>query len=111
MFRCMIRRGLALCIWLGMLSCATTTRADSPDLGRAFDPQPISEAAYDQIAPVWQGDPDQYEWIVARDGTRLYLEVWLPKQRPGGPAVPKRLPSVLNMTPYEAPGEDGRDYM
>lgn len=99
--------------WVGMLcvvaACgagATPVAAAQSDLGRAFDPQPVSEAAYDERAPKWA--KRQYEFVPASDGRRLYLEWWLPVRKAGGPPVPERLPVALEITYNEAPNSDHR---
>src|SRR5690349_13585531 len=97
-------RASALAGALALIFTQTATAQSPSDRGRAFDPQPVSPAVYDQSAPAY--DTKQVQWITARDGRRLYLETWLPVARPGGPRVPKKIPTVLYVTPYQSPSAD-----
>lgn len=74
----------------------------APDLGQAFEPTPRSEPKYGTKAP--DADPPTQRAIVkAADGVDLYVETWLPALR-GRHAPPKRMPTILIMTPYVKQG-------
>ena len=74
----------------------------APDLGRPFEPRPISQPIYSVKSP--SEDPAAQRHIVeAADGVDLYVEAWLPAAK-DGETPPRRVPVVLNMSPYEAQG-------
>lgn len=87
-------------------------RADAevaPSEGRVFAPRPVPEPRYD-IAP--PSPTEQNITIAAGDGTRLYIEWWLPTQLEDGPAPPPRLPVIAILSPYLRQGTPGeRDTM
>lgn len=76
---------------------ATTTT-----LGGVFVPKPASKALYGTAAPD-ENPALQRHYVMAHDGVQLYVETWLPKTK-AGHVPPKKLPTVLVMTPYVSQG-------
>lgn len=76
----------------------------APSEGRVFAPRPVPDPRYD-IAP--PSATEQNTTIAAGDGTRLYIEWWLPTQLDGGPVPPARLPVIAMLSPYLAQGDPG----
>jgi X-Pro dipeptidyl-peptidase len=102
----MHRPATALAVTLAAIAFTVAPRAaaeSAPDVGRPFEPHPISRPIYDVRPPT--DDNGQRHFIEASDGTRIFVETWLPVAKPGGPTPPNRLPTVLDMTPYVAKGE------
>ena len=95
----------------GLFTPATAVAQSAPDAGTAWAPKPKSQPLYGSKAP--DEDPEtQTHYIESHDGTRIYVETWLPA--PSGKATPpKRVPTVLVMTPYAALGVDSTliDYL
>lgn len=82
----------------------TSNEGSAPDAGRAFVPTPKSKPLYGSQAP--DADPEnQTYYVESHDGTDIYVETWLPAEL-GGNKPPKRVPTVLVMTPYAALGVD-----
>jgi uncharacterized protein len=86
------------------LAVPTGVRADDspPDYGRAFNVEVRSEPIYGIQPP--SEDPERQEHVVrASDGTALFVEAWLPKEKDGN--VPQeRMPSIVVMNPYVTVG-------
>ncbi len=106
-----IARGFAALCVLATIFVPSHARAQStaalsaPDKGVAFVPKPASKAVFDTRTP--DEDPElQRVFVAGDDGVDLYVETWLPKQKPGGPAVPKKIPTILIMTPYVVEGAE-----
>jgi predicted acyl esterase len=95
-------RGLGVFVAMMALAApAASGAASAPDAGVAFDPRPVSPAVYGMSGPEFEAR--QFTYLDAGEGVRLYLEWWLPQARPGGPPVPARHPTVLQVSPYEYP--------
>ncbi len=95
---------LALTVALGgaLLSPSSALAASAPDRGVAWEPRPLSKPLYGTKAP--DEDPEtQQHFVEGHDGTRLYVETWLPKKA-GGRVPPKKIPTILIMTPYVKQG-------
>ncbi len=94
-----ITRGLIALSILGSIFVAGPARAASaPDRGTAFNVKVRSKALYRTQPP--SVDPEtQQHFVEGHDGTALYVETWVPLKKKGGPPVPKRLPTILIMTP------------
>ena len=70
--------------------------------GQVFAPAPQSKPLYGTQDPA--ADPARQQQVVeAADGTDLYVETWLPAPK-AGRTPPKRLPTILIMTPYVSQG-------
>jgi predicted acyl esterase len=68
-----------------------------------FRPAPVSQPLYGTKAP--DADPERQRRVVeAADGVDLYVETWLPAAK-GKRVPPKRVPTVLIMTPYVVQGQ------
>ena len=84
--------------------------APGPVKGQVFEPAPQSEPLYDTLSP--DQDPQRLRHVVeAADGVDLYVETWLPAAL-GPHKPPKRVPTILIMTPYVVQGQthyDGRN--
>jgi len=77
--------------------------APAPVKGQVFAPAPQSKPLYGTRAP--EQDPARQRHVVqAADGVELYTETWLPAPE-AGRTPPKRLPTVLIMTPYVIQGQ------
>ena len=98
--------GVAALISIGPV----TTVARAGDSVRSFEPRPLSQPVYDVRSPETTDnllDPDppragQRQYLSADDGTQLFVETYLPRQRTGGPVVADRLPGLMIITPYES---------
>ena len=90
-------------MWLALLPASAPAQAQSaPDKGAAFVPTPISKPLYGSKPP--EEDPEtQRAFIEGHDGTQLYIETWLPEKN-GNNTPPKKVPTVMVMTPYAALG-------
>jgi predicted acyl esterase len=78
--------------------------ASAPDKGKAFEPRPVSEPLYGSKPP--SEDPETQEhYVEAADGVDLYVETWLPEDKDGN-EVPKKIPTILIMTPYVSAGSE-----
>lgn len=73
--------------------------------GRPFKPEPVSEPIYGVSETTDTRTVDSF------DGTKLFLETWLPVSTEGGPPPPDRLPTVLVMTPYAMQGRISESYV
>lgn len=95
------RSAAAVVLGLALLA-PTAARPDSaPDLGRPFEPTPISEPLYGIQNPTDAND--QRRVVEAADGTDLYVETWLPAPKDGN-VPPARIPVVVTFSPYVVPG-------
>lgn len=93
---------LALILVSGLLVPVPASAASAPDKGKAFAPKVVSQPLYGTQAP--DEDPDrQQHYVEGHDGTDLYVETWLPKAL-GKEIPPKRIPTILVMTPYVSQG-------
>ena len=96
------RTTLLVAVAFGVLS-GEALAASAPDLGRPFEPTPVSQPLYDIKPP--QEDPQRQRHIVeAVDGVEIWTETWLPKPKDGN-VPPASMPTVLVYTPYLEPGE------
>ena len=105
--RRLLNRWLGAMTWAALLAAPVGTAAaeSAPDLGRPFEPKPISEPLYGVQTP--SEDPARQRHIItAADGVKLYTETWLPKAK-NGHLPPSRLPTVLVMSPYLQQGVVG----
>jgi X-Pro dipeptidyl-peptidase len=94
-----MRRLLLAIVLALLLSVPAVAQADAPpEGGTAFEPAPRSKARYDVAAP----SSATRHAVEAQDGTDLYVETYLPTQRPGGPAAPAKVPVVVISTPYDS---------
>lgn len=74
----------------------------APDVGRVFDPKPLSAPLYAYSSP--QDAPSiQRHFVTASDGAQIFVETWLPSPKDGN-IPPSRLPTVLMITPYATVG-------
>ena len=70
--------------------------------GRAFEPKAKSRPIYGTQAP--DVNPDKQRHIVEGvDGVDLFVETWLPAEK-AGRKPPKKVPTILIMTPYVVQG-------
>ena len=93
---------LALAMLGALLSPATARAASAPDRGSAWEPKIWSEPLYLTKSP--DEDPEtQRHYVEGHDGTDLYVETWLPKKN-GRHVPPKKIPTILIMTPYVSQG-------
>jgi X-Pro dipeptidyl-peptidase len=100
----LLRLALVVAVIGGLLAPAPALAQSAPDAGTAFSPTPKSQPLYGSKAP--DEDPDtQTHYIEGHDGTKIYVETWLPAPQ-GKAKPPKRVPTVLVMTPYAALGVD-----
>jgi predicted acyl esterase len=77
--------------------------ASAPVKGQVFAPAPQSRPLYATKGP--EADPARQRTVVqAADGVDLYLETWLPAPQ-AGRTPPKRVPTILIMTPYVIQGQ------
>jgi len=93
---------------LALLSVVPTPIASADprwDQGRPFDPQPASGSLYAVSATT------DKRLVRSFDGTKLFLETWLPIAKDGGPPPPTRVPTVLVMTPYSMEGKIYESYV
>jgi predicted acyl esterase len=85
-----------------LLAPAASWAASAPDKGVAWEPRPLSRALYGTKAP--DEDPDtQRHYVEGHDGVDLYVETWLPAPK-AGKTPPKKVPTILIMTPYVSQG-------
>jgi predicted acyl esterase len=76
--------------------------ASAPDRGKAWAPKALSKPLYGTKDP--SEDPEtQQHYVEAHDGVDLYVETWLPAPLDGN-RPPKRVPTILIMTPYVSQG-------
>ncbi len=95
---------VAAALVAGLLYPSTAFAASAPDKGKAWEPQPKSEALYGSRPP--SEDPDvQQHFVEGHDGTQLYVETWLPEELNGN-VPPKKVPTILIMTPYVSQGDE-----
>lgn len=80
----------------GQSSTATDVRVER------FDPEPISDDRFEVGAP-------EFEYVTAPDGSDMYVEVFRPTTAASGVEVPREVPVILVMTPYEGDGGPGGD--
>lgn len=74
----------------------------APVKGQVFEPAPQSRPVYGTQEPA--DAPDVQRHVVeAADGVDLYVETWLPTAK-GRNVPPKKIPTVLIMTPYVKQG-------
>lgn len=84
------------------LGAPAVLAASAPDLGRAFEPVPVSKPIYGIKSP--SEDPErQRTFIKAADGVDLFVETWLPKAKDGN-VPPPRVPTIFTITPYRTQG-------
>jgi X-Pro dipeptidyl-peptidase len=77
--------------------------APAPVQGQVFAPKPGSKPLYATKGP--EADPARQRHVVkAADGVELYVETWLPAAK-GRHTPPKKVPTVLIMTPYVVQGK------
>lgn len=99
-----IRLVLVTAVIAGLLAPSSALAQSAPDAGTAWAPKPKSQPLYGTQSP--DEDPDrQTHYIEGHDGTNIYVETWLPAPS-GKNTPPKRVPTVLVMTPYAALGAD-----
>lgn len=58
--------------------------------------------------PHWTAPPESESSrhvVTASDGVQLFVEVWQPAQKPGGPPVPEEVPTILLASPYAKAGK------
>lgn len=99
-----LRTVLALGAAAAVLTGGAVTAAPVPAAvkGQVFEPTPQSRPLYGTQEP--SEDPDRQRALVeAADGVDLYVETWLPAPQ-AGRTPPKRIPTVLIMTPYVKQG-------
>jgi X-Pro dipeptidyl-peptidase len=96
---------LAVALAGAVLSTGAGAAAPAPPpvvKGQVFDPAPQSRPLYATQGP--EEDPERQRTVVeAADGVDLYVETWLPVAK-GRHVPPKRVPTILIMTPYVAQG-------
>ena len=86
---------------VGLPSSSAAPSAVTPS--GVFTPTPVSRPLYATKAP--DADPERQRHVVeAADGVDLYVETWLPAAK-GRAVPPKRVPTVLIMTPYVTQGQ------
>ncbi|HEX2196385.1 MAG TPA: CocE/NonD family hydrolase [Actinomycetota bacterium] len=86
----------------GLLYPSSALAASAPDRGKAWTPKARSQPLYGSKPP--SEDPDvQQHYVTGHDGTQLYVETWLPEELNGN-VPPKRIPTILIMTPYVSQG-------
>ena len=81
-----------------LLFAASAQAASAPDLGKAFEPKPLSKPLYGTQAETHQ------HVVEAADGIDLFVETWLPAPKDGN-VPPAQLPTILIMTPYVDAGQ------
>ena len=101
-----LRTPLALLAAAAVLSggavAAAPAAAPAPIKGQVFEPAPQSRPVFGTQEP--SEDPERQRHVVeAADGVDLYVETWLPAAE-GGATPPKRIPTILIMTPYVKQG-------
>lgn len=86
----------------GVLAPVPASAVSAPDKGKAWAPQPWSKPLYGTKSP--SEDPErQQHYVKGYDGTDLYVETWLPAPNEGN-TPPKKVPTILIMTPYVSQG-------
>ena len=102
------RRLGSLLVVIGIIGGSTPSASATPPTyeGRPFNPQPVSEPLY-----AVSETTDKRVIPSSFDGTDLFLETWLPVAVDGGPPPPKRVPTVLVMTPYAMEGRISESYV
>ncbi|MBW3594158.1 MAG: CocE/NonD family hydrolase [Actinobacteria bacterium] len=99
-----IRVVLALSVFASVFAPSAATARSARDRGKAWEPKPVSKALYGTKSP--DEDPDrQRHYVQGHDGTDLYVETWLPAPK-SGKTPPKRIPTILIMTPYVVQGQE-----
>lgn len=100
--RTLLALGTAAALLTGGAVAAAPVPGPAPVKGQVFEPAPQSRALYGTKEP--SEDPDRQRRIVeAADGVDLYVETWLPAAE-GSNVPPKKIPTVLIMTPYVTQG-------
>ena len=95
---------VAAAVVAGLLYPSSALAASAPDEGKAWAPKPKSADLYGSKPP--SEDPDvQQHFVEGHDGTQLYVETWLPEELNGN-VPPKRVPTILIMTPYVKQGDE-----
>lgn len=93
-----------LSVFLAATFASPVKAASAPDAGRAWEPKPKSDALYGSKPP--SEDPEtQQHFVEGHDGTQLFVETWLPEPLNGN-TPPKRIPTILVMTPYVKEGQE-----
>jgi predicted acyl esterase len=94
------------CAVAGLLIAGLTTSSalaqSAPDRGRAFEPHVVSQPVYG-IRPPQANRAEQTTYVSGAGGTPIYVEAWLPTAS-GTRTPPKRIPTVLVITPYTGLG-------
>lgn len=80
----------------------TAAPAPAPVKGQVFEPAPQSRPVFGTKEPAEAPDVQRHV-VEAADGVDLYVETWLPAAR-GKHVPPKKVPTVLIMTPYVKQG-------
>lgn len=83
-------------------SAVTAAPAPAPVKGQIFEPAPQSRPVYGTKEPAEAPDVQRHV-VEAADGVDLYVETWLPAAK-GKHVPPKKVPTVLIMTPYVKQG-------
>lgn len=95
--------GLGLCLLAGLGAVATNASAGPTRPVGVFEPRPASVPRFATIDPAT--DPQRQRTVVeAADGVDLYVETWLPGRK-GSAVPPRKVPTVLIMTPYVVQGQ------
>ena len=99
---------LALLVGASLLPAdASAAARRSLRRGKAFVPHALSRPIYGTKAP--DADPDVQRHIVEGvDGVDLFVETWLPAPKDGR-TPPKKVPTILIMTPYVFEGQKRYD--
>lgn len=100
-----VRTLVALATAAAVVSGGAVAAAPAPKAvkGQVFAPAPASKPLYGTQDP--DVDPQRQRAVVeAADGVDLYVETWLPAPK-AGRTPPKRIPTVLIMTPYVVQGQ------
>lgn len=80
----------------------TAAPAPAPVKGQVFEPAPQSRRVFGTKEPAEAPDVQRHV-VEAADGVDLYVETWLPAAK-GRNVPPKKVPTVLIMTPYVKQG-------
>ena len=95
---------LALSVLASAFAPSAAIAKSAPDRGKPWQPKPASKPLYGTKSP--DEDPErQRTYVEAHDGTDLYVETWLPAPKDGN-IPPKRVPTILIMTPYVVQGQE-----
>ena len=98
--RTLLALGTAAAVLTG--GAVAAAPAPAPVKGQVFEPAPQSQPLYGTLEP--SEDPERQRAVVeAADGVDLYVETWLPAPQ-GRHTPPKRIPTILIMTPYVKQG-------